>query len=426
MKFMPMGRSGGRSSAISAARCGTAILLLIGLVPAAQAANECGPPPPGGGTVTCPAGTYPGGIDYTIETRDDLEILLSPGVRAESTSSLRLAGGDLRLIGPADTVVASSRDDRGPVLASTSGSVFMDLDQVRSLSGLPIEVRAGDVTIAANRIVSPFLLVTAYARRDLTVRVGEAMVSGNIGFASNPFSLSAGDTLRAEISQITSYASFGAVVRADGDDVSIKVGSIHLHGKWMGGIVARGGTLAVELGTLTRTWSGTGIVAEGSGNVSVVAGSIQSGSVDLLRQREPGAPVITAQSTGGDVTVTAGSVGAGFQTAILATSGTGNVLVTSGGIGTSLDRSSGIVARSDSGSVRVVSGSISHPAVCSRVFRRAGEPSRWRAAASTCGARRLAFWSRRRPGRPSSATPSGRAAAVRRESAPVPPRGRWR
>ena len=45
---------------------GTSLALCGALASPTYAQNECGPPPPGGGTVTCsPAGNpYPGGIDY--------------------------------------------------------------------------------------------------------------------------------------------------------------------------------------------------------------------------------------------------------------------------------------------------------------------------------------------------------------------------
>ena len=51
-----------------------------------QAQNECGVAPPGGGTVTCPAGLYPDGITYDVV--DDLTVVLQPGVETQDTVSI--------------------------------------------------------------------------------------------------------------------------------------------------------------------------------------------------------------------------------------------------------------------------------------------------------------------------------------------------
>src|SRR3982750_3235054 len=70
----------------------------------AWAVNECGPPPPGGGTVTCPAGEYPTGIDYAAP--GDLEILLQPGVVTRGNSTMT-SPGFIRLSGPTATTLNS-------------------------------------------------------------------------------------------------------------------------------------------------------------------------------------------------------------------------------------------------------------------------------------------------------------------------------
>src|SRR5688572_20297709 len=103
MQNSPMGRARPTSGRYLSARPRTLrrASLLIGTsfflhaVPA-WAVDECGPPPPGGGTVSCPAGEYPNGIDYVAPS--DLEILLQPGVVTRSTSAIE-ALGNVRLIG---------------------------------------------------------------------------------------------------------------------------------------------------------------------------------------------------------------------------------------------------------------------------------------------------------------------------------------
>src|SRR5687767_15980068 len=54
----------------------------------AKAQNECGAPPPGGGTVTCtPAGNpYPGGIDYDPVVAD-LTVVLQAGVVVDNNGT---------------------------------------------------------------------------------------------------------------------------------------------------------------------------------------------------------------------------------------------------------------------------------------------------------------------------------------------------
>ena len=127
---------------------GTAFLLTAA---PARAANECGAPPPGGGTVTCPAGEYPTGIDYV--TPDALEILLAPGVVTRGTSSIDVSG-DFRLIGPIGTSLNFTPSDPAgsrALYAETDGSAFIRLDKIGdSIGGI---AGGGGVVVRASTFI---------------------------------------------------------------------------------------------------------------------------------------------------------------------------------------------------------------------------------------------------------------------------------
>ncbi len=121
---------------------GTALGLVLAASTPALAANECGPPPPGGGTVTCtPAGnTFPAGIDYDPVV-EDLTVVLQPGVVVINNGTpaqpngveigSSTAGVDLSLQGGTNTSIttnAASHD--GVDVVATDGTVTVAVDDV--------------------------------------------------------------------------------------------------------------------------------------------------------------------------------------------------------------------------------------------------------------------------------------------------------
>src|SRR5687768_13440664 len=105
---------------------GTSLLVYAAAASPAQAQDECGAPPPGGGTVTCPAGLYPDGISYDVV--DDLTVVLQPGVETEDTVSV--LGDDVRIEGQTGTLIQSSASSAPGVYAYGSNSVFVGVDDV--------------------------------------------------------------------------------------------------------------------------------------------------------------------------------------------------------------------------------------------------------------------------------------------------------
>ena len=95
---------------------GTSVAVWAALPSAALAQNECGAPPPGGGTVTCPpAGNpYANGITYNGVV-EDLTVVLEPDVVVSETvqASAGTAGVDLRIEGETDTSISSSQSGFG-------------------------------------------------------------------------------------------------------------------------------------------------------------------------------------------------------------------------------------------------------------------------------------------------------------------------
>lgn len=121
-----------RSAVVRAARLG----LLLGvsglyfLPSAAWAAQECGPLPPEGGPIICPAGEYPNGINYAAPDTA-LELRLEPGFVALGNSVI--AGKKVKIVGPLGTSFrpSSNRDGAAALRVSAQGPVSVELDDVR-------------------------------------------------------------------------------------------------------------------------------------------------------------------------------------------------------------------------------------------------------------------------------------------------------
>jgi len=117
-------RSRLRCRASTALCCTLASLIAVSAAPA-QAADECGPVPLGGGTVECPAADYPGGVSYDAGV-EDLTVVVDALSSVENGLAL---SGDANLTATLSGVSISSIDDFDPAISlnSAGGDVVLDL-----------------------------------------------------------------------------------------------------------------------------------------------------------------------------------------------------------------------------------------------------------------------------------------------------------
>src|SRR5687768_13036064 len=150
---------------------GTAVGLVLAAYAAAPspalAANECGPPPPGGGTVTCtPAGnTYPSGIDYDPVV-EALTVILERGVGVINNGTpgqpdgvvigSSTAGVDLSLLGGTNTSITTNGvGGDGVDVVATDGDVTVVVDDVSTTQYTSTGIIAsgrGTVTVIADTV----------------------------------------------------------------------------------------------------------------------------------------------------------------------------------------------------------------------------------------------------------------------------------
>lgn len=336
--------------------------LLIGatfLLPAAPAwaANECGVPPPGGGTVTCPPGEYPGGIDYVAPA--DLEILLQPGVVTRSESNIA-AAGDLRLIGPTQTILNSQLGEQALEI-NGAAAVRVELDRVTGRNSAAALVSGfGSVTFIANSVFSdsgPINLGTTLrvvqsaggSNTGVYVRVGSVFGSGGTSIGATT------GVTRVEGGSFSSGGSTSTALSIGGPVVIADIGGVSASGTASTALTAFGGTISIRLGT-ARTFGAfsRAIILSGTGDVTLVADTVSILTNDQV-------PAIYAESQSGNVNLTVRNVEVGgrsfsFQdnsSGIWASSISGNVLVDTESVTILAAFGTGIVATSRDGNVRV-------------------------------------------------------------------------
>lgn len=303
-----------------------ASLLVLGST-SALAANECGPPPPGGGTVTCPAGNYPNGIDY--DTVEDLTVVLEPGVVTQQTVELTSAGAgvELSLQGPTDTSINSSQSGvgvgEGVLVVSTNGTVAVAVDDVR--------------TTGANLSTGIF----AYGGSGVSVGVDTVGTIGtnSIGIFADSYDGSV--TIDSGTVTTSGTGSAGIIGSTFGDiysgnaGVGISSDSVTTTGDGALGIVGLGGFVGIDSGTVVTS-------GDGSGGILAVGGT----------SKYVGGPPVGVSS---DSVTTTGAQAFGIR-AIAQEYGA--VSIDSGSVATSGDGSGGIEAESEFGSIRVTSDSV--------------------------------------------------------------------
>jgi len=395
---------------------GTSVLVYAAMPAAALAQNECGPAPPGGGTVTCPAGNYPNGIAYPVVV-DDLTVVLEPGVTTDATVEVRSSGAgiDLRLEGGTNTSINATLND-GVLVDSPTGSIFVGVDDVAntgaSIAHGIFAGGLGTVTVIADTVVTAGDHSAGIIAREGFLNLGDppgtplgASVTVNSVATSGVHSIGIsadgehGDVVvDAGTVTTTGFSSRGIFALGADREIIVTSDSVTTSGGHSIGIYALGlsdpddpqlgGSILVDSNSVTTTGNrATGIHAEapvnditvnsntistsgdhahgievlinpfapygpGSGNIL-----IDSGTITTLGFDSDGIIAIGAD----DITITSGSLSTrGYRgVGIYASSDEfGNVVITSGTVATAGNRSSGISANAHHGDVFVESGAV--------------------------------------------------------------------
>jgi hypothetical protein len=348
--------------------------------------QACGPVPPGGGTVTCPPGEYPNGIDYT-EVRN-LEVLLQPGVVTRSSSEIQSLS-NVRVIGPINTSLNASAPDFAPAalrvfafrsvfvqvddLSSTatnvgglnafgSGSVVVTADTVRTTgngaSGFVISEGATNPIPGlppANPPPPGFPSTGIFGRVNLVETLGNdspgvraiSSLTGQVRLETGSV-LTRGDRSPGIIAGAESFFPVSQLIGG----VSVQSGTVNTTGEQSVGISARGGVVNITSGSVTTTGaSSTGIDAEAASGIDIVSGSTATSGFSSTG--------ISAVTPSGPITIASSSViTRGESSGGISAQGTGPITVNSGTIATFLEDSTGLTAASTTGPIRVTSGSI--------------------------------------------------------------------
>lgn len=278
----------------------------------ARAQQECGPPPPGGGTVTCPAGNYPNGISY--EVADDLTVVLDPGVTTAGRVTLLSfsAGTDLALRAPTNTSINSTFLD-GVIVFTGNGTASVIVDRVTMTGnsfGQGVAVfGGGGAFVTSNTITTSGIL-------------GNGIGAGS---AFGPIDIHSGSVITLGDFSIGLWADSRFAV--SGAPVTIESRSIQTAGR-----------------------NSPGISAPGASSVAIVSGSIATAGAN--------SDGILATSIGGPVSVTSHTVetSGNNSAGIFASSGTGTVAVDVNSISATGAGSAGIVVNSGTTSTVTIRG----------------------------------------------------------------------
>jgi len=301
---------GGAGAGRKALLIGTSLLVYAVFPSAALAQQECGPPPVGGGTVTCsPSGNpYGSGISYPNEV-EDLTVVLQPGVQTlEGLNITSGTGGvDLRLEGQTNTSVNSTLNGAAGVnIVSTQGTVFAGADDVTTQNdnapGINASSRDGSEVVAdlvstlgANSagvvaIASSTGPVSVTTNSILTQGDNSAGIiasSGGAKYNGGPITVNSGNLVT------TGRDSDGIVVTANASipggtagPVTINSGALNTSCDYSTGILVttRGGSVAIDGGSVATTgYNAAGIVVtvntlgpNSGNNVSITMGSVDT------------------------------------------------------------------------------------------------------------------------------------------------------
>jgi hypothetical protein len=344
----------------------------------ALAANECGPPPPGGGTVTCPAGEYPDGIDYVAPS--DLEILLQPGVVTRDASQIA-TGGNIRLIGPTNTLLETKMGGVA-VDVNAGGTAVVELDDI-------INVGTGGSVVRANGSIS---------------FVADQVSSTGPGFgAVRLILLGPSGQVYARVNRLETFNAFnhGIEVEAAQGAVRLELGTVVTRGLYGGsqfppivsrasGIWVVGRTVSIDVVSVTTAgWLSRGIHVSAAQDAGIVSGSVTTTGLEsnAIEVSSAGTLAITSgriavsgAGSGGIAATSAGNLNITSQTldvtaavfrdvqpftfprtvtpfGIQASSTKGNIAISSGTLATTDPNVVGISAFAPQGNVTISAGS---------------------------------------------------------------------
>jgi Autotransporter beta-domain len=334
----------------------------------AWAVNECGPPPVSDGTITCPAGEYPNGINYFVPF-GATEFRIEPGFIARDGSFL--LGRDVRVIGPVNTSFSTSPIP-GPSSFSVGlalfvlGPVFVDIDDAHGTkpgdSGLSVlgsrsvTVRADAVTSVGVRGVGVTEIFHVFASVDVpltgvNLRVNSVSTTGNN--ATGITASSEQGNVSVVVGTLTTAGNGSKGIIVDSHAVStITSGTIKTSGDDSTAIHATGGTQVTLVSDRIST-SGAfsyGIIASTDGGPI----GITSGTINTVHQLSEAIHATVGGGGGGAVTIKSDGI-AGAGSGIYALTG-GAVDIASNSIATTGNGSTGIDA--NGATVAINSGTI--------------------------------------------------------------------
>ncbi len=389
-----------RAGAPGARRFTRAILLTsalgLGLIVSAPAlaADECGPAPGGGGTVTCTtaANPYSDGVTYTPPA--DLTVVLDPGVSIDRTTggaaddalSINVTGVDANVgVFGSDAQVQAGTGLRDGISIThdygSTGTTTIDLNGVAYGQRRGINVYGGGDVYISTYAAYGGSAGGAYGGDGIhveglspgsSVYVGANYAASNNGSGIRVFGAVNGDVRIS--GGLMAGTAFGVVGRAYG------AGGVHIHAGYAiggtgsailassyGGDVYVGASIAKSSSTSdaaidVKTF-GSGSIEAAAGTVSAVRSGVSAtaygtGGVHV----EVGAVVSTARtgvyaySHGGDVTVDVGTYAVGARAGVAAISSDGDVAVNiapGGIVGATGDYGDAIYAASNHGAINI-------------------------------------------------------------------------
>ena len=338
--------------------------LLGASVSPVMAQNECGVPPPGGGTVSCPPSNnpYPNGITYAAQLFN-LTVLLQSGVQVTDSITIgsSTAGVNLNLNGPTNTSISTTfLAHDGANVGSTGGAVVISLDGVSTVGdnarGIVASGR-GTTDVTANTVTTQGDNATGIlATENLTL---PGVPSGGTGTS-------------VKVDQVVTTGSnaIGISAAATNFGVAVTSNQVQTSGDFSTGILASGvlGQVNVNSGTVTtHGFSANGIDAQVNLTPTDGPGAsihIESGSISTDGSSSIG---IRASAPLRDVTVISGSVSTAGEDAhgIVATIpgmggtfGDGKITIQSGSVATQERNADGITAVG-SGEIAITSTTVS-------------------------------------------------------------------
>jgi hypothetical protein len=313
----------------------------------AWAVNECGPPPPGGGTVTCPAGEYPHGITYFVHFQSD-EFHIEPGFVARDGSYIE--GSDVRFIGPVNTSFSTSPTPTPSgfsvgLFVFVLGPVVVDIDEAHGLKpgdgGLGV-LGSRSVTVRANAVTSVG-----------STGVGVSEIFHSFAPVTAPIT---GVSLRVNSVSTTGNDATGISTSSEQGNVAVTAGTVKTAGDRSSGIIiSRGAAVTIDAGSITTAGSNSpGISAVSTGPVAVTSGTVRTTGNNSNGIFASGSSV---NVNSGSVTTSGRSVGIDVSTSTGSINVTSDSVVTQGA-GSAFQEGAGIYAHGSTGKISVSAGTV--------------------------------------------------------------------